>query len=153
MKFERFVGLLAVAALILAIATVAVHAGDKLSVGDFVTMVANAKGLPAGSAQEASGSLTGSGYKLPGLNLDAVLTEGDVVSISKSVGITLTTSTPTQEFDRDQATSYFASLSGEFGTGNTPGEGDPETNKKPNPGTDKGKGKKVGHFKSPSEPE
>lgn len=153
MKIERFVGFLCVAALLLAAAAMVVNAAEKVSVGDFVRMVAGAKGLPAGSASQAARSLGSAGYSLPSLDLNAVLTEGDVVAISKSLGIDVSTSTPGQEFGSDGTSAYFSAFAGDLGTGAEPPEPNPETAGFPNPGTDKGKGKKKGHFKSPNEPE
>ena len=99
-----------------------------------------------------------------------ILTEGDVLSISEVVGLNLSTKDPSAIFTQTQVDSFLGSFGNEFDATNDfaenndglPGDDDqarPEghgggsgNSKGADPLT-KGKGKKKGHDRSPSEPE
>lgn len=149
-RLSRF-GVLAVAAvMIAALATPAVMAAGKVYVGDLVQGIALHKGLRAGDPVTAAASLREAGVRLPqNLNLDQELTEGDMAAVATAAGVPVTTTRPAAPVSGDQLDSFFSTFGKDLGSG---GDGRADTRKHPNPGTDKGKGKKVGHFKSPTDP-
>jgi len=149
-SLSRF-GVVAVAAIVIAsLAAPAATAAGKAYVGDMVQKVALYKGLRAGDAVEAAAALRDAGVRLPDVSLDAELTEGTMAQIATAAGVPLTTANPASPVDGDQVDSFFASFGQDMTVGG--GDGGADTRKHPNPGTDKGKGKKKGHFKSPTDP-
>jgi hypothetical protein len=119
------------------------------TVGDFLVEIAKAKSLTAADPASARAALTASGVVLPPLALDKALTEGDVVQIGGAMGVPVTTSNPTAAFDSSQIGGFIST----FGRTLTDVGNEPQApNDFPNPGTDKGRGKKKGHHKSPSDP-
>ena len=89
-RFNRF-GLVAG----LAVAAVVAPAfASNVTVGRFYTELAKAKHISVVDAVSAEAGLRGAGYSLPQLALDKSLTEGDVAAISKSVGLSVTTTRP-----------------------------------------------------------
>lgn len=157
-------GAMAVAVLMVAAAVAPALASSEVTVGRFVQELARHKNLNATDVQIAVDSLRSVGIRLPeGLRLNARLTEGDVVSISRAAGLRVTTSNPNAPFNDEQVQSFLIALNDEmadsgatvdtvrpFGEGNGNGWGpqfDPFS---------KGKGKHKGHAKgwqSPTEPE
>jgi hypothetical protein len=155
---------MAVAVLMVAAAVAPALANSEVTVGRFVQELARHKNLNATDVQIAVDSLRSVGIRLPeGLRLNARLTEGDVVSISRAAGLRVTTSNPNAPFNGEQVQSFLIALNDEmaddgatvdtvrpFGEGNGNGWGpqfDPFS---------KGKGKHKGHAKgwqSPTEPE
>jgi hypothetical protein len=119
------------------------------TVGEFLVEIAKAKSLSAADPATARAALTASGVVLPPLALDKALTEGDVVRIGGAVGVPVTSSNPTASFDASQVDGFIATF-GKTLTGSGDSSVDPFAH--PNPGTDKGRGKKKGHHKSPSDP-
>lgn len=149
-SFSRF-GVVAVAAVVVAaLMAPAATAAGKVYVGDIIEKVALYKGLRAGDAVEAAAALRDAGVRLPDVSLDAELTEGTMAQIATAVGIPVSTSDPSAPVSGDQVDSFFASFGQDVMLGG--GDGGAETRGHPNPGTDKGKGKKKGHFKSPQDP-
>jgi hypothetical protein len=151
-RFNRF-GLIAV----LAVAAAAAPAfAGNVTVGRFYTEIAKAKHMPAVDAASAEASLRGAGYRLPQLQLSKELTESDVTAISKSLGLSVTTTRPGAPVSDTQMSRFMASFGQEIGSVVIgPGEDTPQS---PNsqggdPGqSGNGKGKKKGHNKSVSEP-
>jgi hypothetical protein len=155
---------MAVAVLMVTAAVAPVLASSEVTVGRFVQELARAKNLNATDEQIAVDSLRSVGIRLPeGMRLNARLTEGDVVSISRAAGLRVTTSNPNAPFNDEQVQSFMLALSDEmadegatvdtvrpYGEGNGNGWGpqfDPFS---------KGKGKHKGHAKgwqSTTEPE
>jgi hypothetical protein len=155
MKIARRLG---VAAALIAAAGLLVPAmAADYRTGDFVKRVAAEKGLAATTPDVAVNSLGQAGYKLPALDLQSILTEGDVVNISNVLGINVTTTQPDAVFSETQAEGYFAAFSTELGKSD-------ERNTSDILGTDvignngnganpleKGKGKKKG-LRTPDDP-
>ena len=158
-------GAIAVAAL-LVVATVApALAASEVTVGRFVQELALHKSLGAVDVPTAVESLRSAGVRLPvNLDMDEALTEGDVVSISRAIGLRVTTSNPQTKFDANQVANFFLAVGEQiqddteiatytdrpYGTGVGQGNGPPF-----DPFT-KGKGKHKGKAKgwqSPTEPE
>ncbi len=157
-------GAMAVAVLMVAATVAPALATSEVTVGRFVQELARHKNLNATDVQIAVDSLRSVGIRLPeGLRLDARLTEGDVVSISRAAGLRVTTSNPNAPFNDEQVQNFMLALSEEiaddgasvdtvrpYGEGNGNGWGpqfDPFS---------KGKGKHKGHAKgwqSVTEPE
>jgi hypothetical protein len=119
------------------------------TVGDFLVEVAKAKSLVAADGLSAQAALTAAGVVLPPVSLDKALTEGDVAQIGVALGVNVTTSNPTAPIGTEQVQSFISTFGKVF-------SGDRDTRQEtrdfPNPGTDNGKGKKKGHFKSPTDP-
>ena len=157
-------GAMTVAVLMVAAVVAPTLASSEVTVGRFVQELARHKNLNATDVQIAVDSLRSVGIRLPeGMRLNARLTEGDVVSISRAAGLRVTTSNPNAPFNGEQVQSFMFALSNEladdgatvdtvrpYGEGNGAGWGpqfDPFS---------KGKGKHKGHAKgwqSTTEPE
>jgi hypothetical protein len=148
-RFNRF-GLIAV----LAVAAAAAPAlAGNVTVGRFYTEIAKAKHMSAVDAASAEASLRGAGYALPQLELGKDLTESDVTAISKSLGLSVTTSRPAAPVSETQMNRFMSSFSQEIAIGG--GDTNPQSPADVigNPGNSgNGKGKKKGHNKSTSEP-
>jgi len=155
MKIARRLG---VAAALIAAAGLLVPAmAADYRTGDFVKRIAAEKGLEATTPDVAVSSLMSAGYKLPALDLDSLLTEGDVVGISNAFGINVTTTQPDATFSETQADGYFAAFSTELGRADQRNTGDAlgtdvigNNGNGANP-LEKGKGKKKG-LRSPDDP-
>jgi hypothetical protein len=123
------------------------------------------KNLNAVDVPTAVDSLRAVGIRLPAdLDMSARLTEGDVVNISRAIGLRVTTSNPTLPFDESQVQSFFFALGDQVEAGSdydtmtdSPyGEGYGKGNGPPFDPFSKGKGKHKGKAKgwmSPTEPE
>ena len=154
MKMARRIGM---AAALIAVAGLLVPAmAADYTTGDFVKRVAAQKNLASSTVNAAASSLRQAGYQLPALDLDAALTEGDVVGISNVLGIRVTTSQPGAAFSETQADGYFAAFSSELSGNVQPSAGDLGTDVIGNNGNganplEKGKGKKKG-LRSPDDP-
>lgn len=150
-RFNRF-GLIAV----LAVAAAAAPAfAGNVTVGRFYTEIAKAKHMSAVDAASAEASLRGAGYRLPELQLNKELTESDVTSISKSLGLSVTTTRPEAAVSETQMNRFMASFGQEIGV--VIGDDDTAPQSPDSQGGDpgnsgNGKGKKKGHNKSVSEP-
>jgi hypothetical protein len=89
--------LAALATLILSLALDSAHAtaGDDVTVGRLVQEIARVLELDATDARVARESLSRAGLSLPAdLDLNAALTEAEVVRVSRAAGLKLTTSRP-----------------------------------------------------------
>jgi hypothetical protein len=148
-RFNRF-GLIAV----LAVAAAAAPAlAGSVTVGRFYTEIAKAKHMTAVDAASAEAGLRGAGYRLPQLDLGKELTEGDMTAISKSLGLSVTTSRPGAAVSDTSMNRFMSSFSNEIVIGG--GDENPQspTDVIGDPGNSgNGKGKKKGHNKSTSEP-
>jgi hypothetical protein len=158
-------GAMAVAALMVVAMVAPALAASEVTIGRFVQELALHRNLNAIDVPTAVDSLRTVGVRLPSdLDMSARLTEGVVVSVSRAIGLRVTTSNPNTPFDENQVESFFFALGDQmaddseiitntinpYGTGNGKGNGpafDPFT---------KGKGKHKGKAKgwqSPTEPE
>ncbi|MHC4165301.1 MAG: hypothetical protein ACYSUM_24600 [Planctomycetota bacterium] len=160
--------LAALATLILSLALSSAHpaAGDDVTVGRLVQEIARVLELDATDARVARESLSRAGLSLPAdLDLNAALTEAEVVRVSRAAGLKLTTSRPEARFHQQRLDRYLTTFTGEIrwthvvrGEGENPGQGEgPGTGNGNGPPFDpfsKGQGKGLGKSKhSPSTPE
>lgn len=164
MRNVKRLGAVAIA-VVLAIALAAPAGAAELTVGQFIQQIARAKNLNATDAKIAADSLAAAGFSLPSsLDYGAVLSEGDVAAIARSVGLNVRTTNPGATFDSQKAQRFLTSFDGEL-TG-SPGvrqrnfrKGEPEggdempdgETEAPD-GTGKGKGKGK-NGRTPSEPD
>ena len=141
-------------------------ASELPTVGSFMQKLAQLNGLDASTPAGAERSLRAAGYRIPAdLDLSLTLNEGRVASISRAMGLAVTTRRPSASFTSsqlDELLAYFGpqlSGSGEDNRSSDDGTGDvggppPEHsngNGPPfNPWT-KGKGKGKGHV-TPTDP-
>jgi hypothetical protein len=146
---------LAIAAL-LAVSAAPALAAD-VTVGQFVQELARAKKLNATDARVAVDSLRTVGVRLPSdLKLSDRLTEAEVVRISRSVGLLVSTANPEAPFDDEQMDRFFDVFGVELAVKDND---DPIGGETLDPTFDpwtKGKGNHYGHHKysrSPTEPE
>jgi hypothetical protein len=124
----------------------------ELTTGKFMMEIAKVKNLPALNAATAKGSLISAGINVSEIDVNKVLTQGDVVAISNASGLRMTTSTPGATFSNEQMNNFIGSFAKQMGdSGNeakSPDKGDkPRVDPR-----EKGKGKKKGLFRSVSEP-
>ena len=146
-------------AVALAVAVAAPAFAANITVGEFVQRVAIVKNLDATDGPVAVESLRAKGVRLPAdLDLNAQLTESDVVAISRAVGLRLTSSDPDRVFESDQVESFFVAFGAELvdPTVSPDDDGWPSENGPPFDPWTKGKGKHKGWGKghqSPTEPE
>jgi len=156
-------------ALILVAASASAFAAEPCTTGEFVQRYAEARSLDSINPEIAVASLRADGMQLPDdIDLDARLTESDVVKISRAAGLRVTSSNPNRRFTREQVDSYFFAFSDELVTANGAFDGVEQRTVRPygegngngwgppfDPFT-KGKGKAKGHGKgwnSPTDPE
>lgn len=140
------------AALLTALVLAPAFAGG-VTVGRFYAELAAAKQLNHGDAASADASLHAAGFNMPVLELDKALTEGDVVSIARALGLKVTTSRPASPLTEAQMTQFVATIVAPMSRdgaqppiqGGGTGGIDPGN-------SGNGKGKKKGHNKSGSEP-
>lgn len=150
MKNFKVLGGVAAVLVALALCVPAV-AAERVTVGDFVVELAKVKNLQANSPVEARTALTANGVRIPALDLGKTLTQGDVVEIGNAAGLNLNSSTPDAEFGSDQLSSFMISFGPELGQSEPEVGTDKNDKEKVDPLT-KGKGKKKGLRRSPSEP-
>src|SRR5512139_1456893 len=91
------------------------NAADKVTVGDFLTQIAQAKQLPATSGSAALQALRGAGIALPALDVSATLTEGTVAQIASSLGLNVTTGNPSAPFSQSQMSAFVSTFGSEIG--------------------------------------
>ena len=108
-----------VGAAVVAIAILAVMAGPVLgadaTVGRFVQRAAQELKLNATDARAATDSLRAVGVGLPAnLDVNKTLTERDVASIARALGVRVTTSNPDATFGTDKIDRFFQSFGGEI---------------------------------------
>jgi hypothetical protein len=158
MKTTKALALMVLGAALLLAASAPVQASSTARVGDFVVQLARVKSLNSADPYIAADALAAVGVRLPAdLDLDKRLTEGDVVSISRMVGLRVTTSRPGQQFDSSQLERFFSSFGGELraADGENPGQGSGPGNGNDGPPFDpftKGQGKAKGKAKRPESP-
>jgi len=141
---------------LLAVGTVVAPAfAGNVTVGRFYTELAQAKHLVAADAASAEASLRSAGIGLPKLALGKSLTEGDMSSISKALGVAVTTQRPSQLISDTQLNTFMATFGSRIGA-RTATVGNPAdaniVNDLP-PQSDRGHGKKKGHSKVSTEPQ
>jgi hypothetical protein len=111
---SRQIGILVVALLLVA-ATPALAAGE-FTVGKFIQELARTKNLNATDARIAVDSLRSVGIRIPEqIRLDQRLTEGDVVEISRAIGLRVSTNNPEAPFTEEQVSNYVQAFSAELG--------------------------------------
>jgi hypothetical protein len=104
-----------VLALMLVSAMPVLAAGD-ITVGGFIQELARVKNLNATDARIAVDSLRSVGIRIPEeIQLTRKLTEGDVVEISRAVGLRVSTNNPEAPFTQEQVNSYLQAFSAELG--------------------------------------
>ena len=107
---------IALMALVALAVIVPAQAAGKVTVGDFISQIANVKNLPAQDGATATASLRAAGYNLPALDLAAPLNEGTVAKIAGSFGLKVTTSNAAAPFNSSQSAA-FVSTFGQLITG------------------------------------
>jgi hypothetical protein len=91
------------------------HAAGKVTVGDFLTQIAQVKNLPATDAATAAASLRAAGVVLPVLDVKATLDEGSVAKIASSLGLNVSTNNPAASFSAAQADAFVSTFASELG--------------------------------------
>ena len=169
MKILARIGAMGVAALLVVAVAAPAFAANETTVGQFVQRLAITKNLNASDARIAEDSLRSVGIRLPSnLDMNARLTEADVVAISRAAGLRVTSSNPDQSFTNEQVDTFFFALADEiavtgdpddeastrtvrpYGEGNGNGWGPPFDPFTKGKGKAKGKGK---GWRSPHDPE
>ena len=151
MKNTRTLGGI-VATLVALTLCVPAMAANTVTVGDFVMELARVKGYTASNVAQAKASIESTGVTLPVADFDRVLTQGDVVAIGNAAGLNLSSSTPEAAFTGDQVDAFLVSLAPELGATDGDNATDGAYNDNGADPRTKGKGKKKGLFRSPSEP-
>lgn len=118
--------------------------------GQFLVALARARGSAVSDPAQAAESLRAAGYAVPSLPLDRALTEGSVVAIATSLGLNVSTSSPSAPFTSSQVDAFVRSFGAELGATN-PAPGGPIQADGSDP-LSKGKGLKKGLTKSRTEP-
>ena len=155
MSVKRFGVMFVVLALV---ATALPALAGNATVGDFVIRLAKARSLGATDARVAVDSLRGVGVRVPAdINLSKQLTEGDVASLSRSLGVNVTTANPDNSFTDDQIDRFFSAFAVNL---QQPVGGDEAADEDDGPpfnpyakGKGGSKGKKKGHSFTATEPE
>ena len=146
----RFTPRLVMILIFCCVATAPVLAGDSgLTTGDFLHRVALARQLNAVDGADAERLLRETGVRLPTLTLNERLTEGTVVTISRSLGVQVTTSRPDAPFESSSMIAFLdlvaaqAPTTEQSATGGESGPYPRPNDQAADPRT-KGKGKKKG---------
>jgi hypothetical protein len=154
-RVNRF-GLIAVIA---AAAVAAPAFAGSVTVGRFYIEIAKAKHMGAVDATSAEANLRSAGFNLPSISLDKSLTEFDVASISRTLGLSVTTTHPEAAISEGQMGQFITSFGSQLGSNGgiviSPGTGGGPTTSSTggDPGNSgNGKGLKKGHNKSTQEP-
>ena len=148
-------------AVLLVTAAVPAFAASDATVGEFVIKLARAGNLAATDARVAVDALRGVGVRVPtDLNYSKRLTEGDVVRLSRSFGLNVTTRSPDKSFTSDQVDRFFGTFGVDVSFKLTSGAGNDTRTHQPDHSFDpysKGKGGskglKKGHDFTPTDPE
>jgi hypothetical protein len=157
MRNGRKFGLLIAVLVVGAVALPTFAASQRVTVGDLVTKIADAKGLRAVDSTTAEAALRQAGYDLPRIDRSKVLTEGDVAAIANSVGLNVASSNPTSSFSPTQVDRFLTSMGSELSATRS-AIGATEVDSNDRSGVDtmshsgSGKGKKKPHSKSPKKP-
>lgn len=146
---KKFRVISGVAAGLVALALAAPAAAADLTVGHFFVEVAKAKDLSFTDAASARDAIVADGTRVPSIDINKTLTQGDVVRLSSALGLNLRSSTPDALFTDGDMTAFVSAFAPEIG-----GDEDyaTEGDKPKVDPREKGKGKKKGLFRSPSEP-
>jgi hypothetical protein len=155
-RVNRF-GLIAVIA---AAAVAAPAFAGSVTVGRFYVEIAKAKHMGSVDATSAEANLRSAGFNLPSISLDKGLTENDVASISRTLGLSVTTTHPEAAISEGQMDQFVSTFGSQLGSPKsiviTPGTGGggPTTDSSGgDPGNSgNGHGQKKGHNKSTQEP-
>jgi hypothetical protein len=91
-----------------AVAMAAPALAESVTVGRFYSAVAQAKQLESKDAASAEANLRSAGFDLPRLAVDKDLTEGDMMAISRVLGVAVTTQRPSQPVSTSQVDTYFS---------------------------------------------
>jgi len=156
-RVNRF-GLIAVLA---AIAVAVPAFAGNVTVGRFYIELAKAKHMGAVDAASAEANLRSAGFNLPSLSVDKGLTESDVTSISRTLGLSVTTMHPDSAISETQMSQFVSSFGSQLGGSSiispirpAPGSGPTTDSVGGDPGNSgNGHGNKKGHNKSVSEPQ
>jgi hypothetical protein len=153
------------AGIVLAVSAAALPAlaGDAMTVGQFLEQIARHRGHDVADARAAADALAADGVRVAARSnaLSRELTEGDVVAITRALGLKVTTRRPDAPFDRAQVDELLTYFSTELGaTASDPGATTydvppPDQAGGQGPGFDpfsKGKGKGKNGGVTPSEP-
>ncbi len=105
---------IALMALIAVAVIVPANAAGKVTVGDFLTQIAQVKNLPATDGHSAAASLKVAGVNLPSLDLTATLNEGTVAQIAGVLGVNVTTNNPQAPFSQGQMDAFVSSFASEI---------------------------------------
>lgn len=115
MRKLQQIGALSLAIALVIASAPALTAAQPMTVGQFVERIATAKNLDAANAYVAADSLAANGVRLPAdIVYTDTLTEGDVVSIARTLGINVRTSDPEADFTQNQADRFLLSFSREL---------------------------------------
>jgi hypothetical protein len=146
-------------AVIAAAAVAAPAFAGNVTVGRFYVEIAKAKHMGAVDATSAEANLRGAGFNLPSISLGKNLTESDVTSISRTLGLSVTTTHPDAAISEGQMDQFVSTFGSQLGAPRSLGGSDsiaitPGTGDRGGPTTDKdnGHGLKKGHNKSTQEP-
>ena len=115
MRKLQQIGAMSLAIALVIASAPALTAAQPLTVGQFVERIATAKNLDAANAYVAADALAANGVRLPAdIVFTDALTEGDVVSIARTLGINVRTSAPEADFSQEQADRFLLSFSREL---------------------------------------
>jgi hypothetical protein len=108
---------------LVASAAIPVVAGDGVTVGEFLEQLAQHRGHDVADARTAVAVLAEDGVRLDRTAaLSRELTEGDVVAVTRALGLNVTTRRPDAPFDRAQIDELLTVFSWELGaSGADPG--------------------------------
>ena len=139
MRNRMRLGAVTVALILVAVVALpALAADESMTVGRFVTQIAENQHLDASDVPTAVGSLRAAGIRIPaGIDYNKRLTEGDVAQISQLAGLKVRTSSPGAYFDEGQVDRFMLSFAGELGTR---GDDSIGTDSHTNPGQGSGPG-------------
>ncbi|MBZ5638208.1 MAG: hypothetical protein LAO51_05535 [Acidobacteriia bacterium] len=146
MSMKRVIRIATMALMGLALIAPAQAAG-KVTVGDFLTQIAQVKNLPATDGAAAAASLKAAGVDLPALDVKAALNEGAVAQIAAALGLKVSTSNPQAPFSQAQVDTFVTAFASELGRPLPSATQNPMWTPPP-----QSKGKHKGHTKSQTEP-
>jgi hypothetical protein len=129
---------------------VPVALAGNVTVGRFYLEIAKAKNLASADAATAETDLRHAGFDLPKLALDKSLTEGDMKSISTSLGLMVKTDRPAAAVTESQLGAFISSFGPQIVAPKS-ADGGAQVYDLPSQ-SGRGKGKKKGHHKSSIEP-
>lgn len=149
-------GFAAVAIAVLLTGGVAIGAAGSYTMGDFVAEFAARAGIDGATPHDALEGLRDAGYAVDRIALDVPATEGAVADFARAAGLRVTSSRPNAPFDRGLADAFFQTfhreIAGADGSDPSAASSDSEEGENRADPLTKGKGKKKGLLRSPSEP-